>query len=550
MNNFNKYLSMKPLKYLYLILFLVAVSCDLKEDDLPFLDETVFLDPAGAEAVRDGIYQSLTTYNAQERRIYVENLSGGLMYTSKGGNVNAADQSSLNSMKVGYNPDAEAMWEGLYNAVHRSNKAINNISLDEKTGSELTRFSDVLGHAYFVRAWSYFRLVNLWKEIPVWLSVPNSPYETHLAVSSESEVFLQIISDLNQAKILLNGTAGVGYPKKYAASMLLSKVYMKIATSPELQNISDEASSWSNAYVEAKIVYDSGEYSLAQNFSDLFDMYSGGENLSESIFELQISADASNSQMGRNFSPSGWKETMAFGWFRVSHIFHDYHVKTYGTRTGNGPNGTQVHDLRYPATYISQYMSIGGWNKGRMAKSYPSGGWMGNLGASHPYLFKYAEKDRNSTSQYDSKNIIVMRYAELLLMLSEISNELGNGEEMIYLNPVLERAGVDDQYKRAEWSLGQDSFRDAIMDEYKFELIGEGNDHFHARRRGFSYFLANTIKRNNDKINNNDQTHYYPWKRYGKNGNATIGILFSEDESEVMKFPIPLSETLRNNLID
>ena len=35
-----------------------------------------------------------------------------------------------------------------------------------------------------------------------------------------------------------------------------------------------------------------------------------------------------------------------------------------------------------------------------------------------------------------------MRYGELLLMLAEISNELGNGQEMTYLKPVLDRAGV------------------------------------------------------------------------------------------------------------
>lgn len=542
---------MKTLKYLTLLLIFFSISCDLEEDDLPFLDETVFLDADGAEAIRDGIYQALTTYSSQERRIYVENLSGGIIYTSRGGNVNAADQTSINAMKPGYDANAEAMWEGLYVAIHRANKAINNISIDGKSGSELDRLSDAKGHAHFVRAWSYFRLVTLWKEIPLWLEVPTSPEDTHKAVSSESEIYNQIIIDLDSAKNLLNGSAGLGYPKQFAANMLLSKIYMKIATSPELQTEGDQNVYWNKAYNEAKTVYDSNEYGLVSDFSHLFDMYQGGENLIESVFELQISADAANSQMGRNFSPGGWKPSNSFGWFRVSNIFHDYHVQTYGTRKGNGLNGTTVHDLRYPATYMSLYLSKGGWNKGKMARQYPAGGWMGNLGASHPHLFKYTEKDRNSTAQYDSKNIIVMRYAELLLMLAEISNELDkSAEKMTYLNPVLTRAGVDGTNLRPEWAGTKDEFRDAIMDEYKFELVGEGSDHFHARRRGFAYFLQNTIKRNNDKINNNDKTHYYPWKRYGKNGNNTIGILFSEDENEVMKFPIPLKEVLRNNLID
>ena len=47
------------------------------------------------------------------------------------------------------------------------------------------------------------------------------------------------------------------------------------------------------------------------------------------------------------------------------------------------------------------------------------------------------------SNQYDDKNLIVYRYAELLLMLSEISNELQNGEQLGYVTEVLNRAGVD-----------------------------------------------------------------------------------------------------------
>ena len=149
-------------------------------------------------------------------------------------------------------------------------------------------------------------------------------------------------------------------------------------------------------------------------------------------------------------------------------------------------------------------------------------------------------------TQYGQQNIVDLRYAELLLMLAEISNELGNGEEMTYLNPVLARAGVDDAYARPEWTQGKESFRDAIMDEYKFELIGEGHDGFHARRRGYTYFLNNTILKNNDPINNTENTLYYSFRKYASNRD----VLFSTNEDEVMRMPIPLSEKNTNQLLD
>ena len=71
---------------------------------------------------------------------------------------------------------------------------------------------------------------------------------------------------------------------------------------------------------------------------------------------------------------------------------------------------------------------------------YPSNSSRSSFGNSHPYLFKHAEKDKTHTNQYNSQNLIIFRYADLLLMLAEISNELDNGEQLGYVTEVLERA--------------------------------------------------------------------------------------------------------------
>ena len=59
------------------------------------------------------------------------------------------------------------------------------------------------------------------------------------------------------------------------------------------------------------------------DFGSLFTVE--GENSSESIFELQISQDATNSQMGRNFTPWKYKAGMHFGWFRVTWLSSKLH---------------------------------------------------------------------------------------------------------------------------------------------------------------------------------------------------------------------------------
>ena len=312
----------------------------------------------------------------------------------------------------------------MYRIISRANAAIDNSTVDlNSTDPSQLRINDVVGHAYFSRSFAYFSLTRLWGDIPVWTSLPEAD-NTNKAKTPSKEVYKLIIDDAKQAKSLLNGAA-VGFPKAHAAQMLLAKVYMLLATNPDLHDDDlSELDYWNLAYSESKDIYLSGEYSLVSDFSSLFD--GTNENSTESIFELQNSQDAGNSQMGRNYTPWKYKAGQAFGWFFVSADVYDYHVAHYPA------------DLRLDATYLHEYQRA---DTGGTVRLYPSNSSRSSFGNSHPYLFKHAEKDKTHTNQYNSKNLIIFRYADLLLMLAEISNELDNGEQLGYVTEVLERAG-------------------------------------------------------------------------------------------------------------
>ena len=268
------------------------------------------------------------------------------------------------------------------------------------------------------------------------------------------------------------------------------------------------------AYEEAMKVY--GQYSLVSDYSSIFT--DTNENSSESIFELQISQDASNSQMGRNFTPNNYKVSQNFGWFRVHADVFENHRDTYPT------------DPRIEATYLYDYTHA---INGRPQRTYPANPNRPIVRAAHPFLFKFAEKDKTHSNQYNSQNIVVYRYADLLLMLAEISNELQNGQQLGYVTEVLSRVGVS---PHAGYLGAQEEFRDAIMNEYRFELIGEGDDSHNNRRRGFDYFLNKTILPHN----NNTSPGF----------KASVDILLSTDPSQVMNLPIPQSEINTNELIN
>ena len=120
-------------------------------------------------------------------------------------------------------------------------------------------------------------------------------------------------------------------------------------------------------------------------------------------------------------------------------------------------------------------------------------------------------------------------------MLAEISNELQNGEQLTYLSEVLDRVGLD---PHSDYYNDQQSFREAIMREYKFELLFEGEDFFTNRRRGYQWFLEHTIIPHNTG-QYQGQYLYTPL--------SNIDTVLNDNEEEIMKLTPPECAVLSYN---
>ena len=124
-------------------------------------------------------------------------------------------------------------------------------------------------------------------------------------------------------------------------------------------------------------------------------------------------------------------------------------------------------------------------------------------------------------------------------MLAEISNELQNGQQLSYVEEVLARVGLT---PHNGYLSDQVSFRDAIMREYRYELLFEGEDWFNNRRRGHDWFLEKTVIPHNTQSLDDDGNVIYTFK-------ANIDNTLKTDES-IMRLPIPIEEVNSNELID
>ncbi|TAM97994.1 MAG: RagB/SusD family nutrient uptake outer membrane protein, partial [Chitinophagaceae bacterium] len=178
------------------------------------------------------------------------------------------------------------IWRNAYSFIYQANACLEGISqsggIDKSGGNEL------MGELKFSRALCYFYLTNLFGNVPLELSTDYKVNEK-MPRTPESEVYGQIISDLQDASKLLNGnyvSSDRARPNKWAAVALLARAYLY-------------QKQWKEADSAASAVIGSGEYQLENNLNNVF--LSGS---SEAIWQLMPVAPYSNTAEGQYFIPS------------------------------------------------------------------------------------------------------------------------------------------------------------------------------------------------------------------------------------------------------
>lgn len=182
-----------------------------------------------------------------------------------------------------------------YQGIGRCNLAIKYISemevgLDEQFTESMK--NRLLGEAYFLRAYYYFRLVRVFGGVPLTLDVIDNSDGWGIPRASADAIFTQILSDLDAASARLwlksdYTSADAGRATKGAAQALAMKVNLYMA-SPYWRQYTITKSA-ADCYADAKLLGDSimasGEYDLCPNYEDNFTL--AGENGIESVFEIQ-----------------------------------------------------------------------------------------------------------------------------------------------------------------------------------------------------------------------------------------------------------------------
>jgi len=137
---------------------------------------------------------------------------------------------SFNSVFNGSNSLVKEIWDGCYIGLNRTNliiEGIDNLIIDW-TPEKIARKNQVLGEAYFFRAYYHYLLVTRWENIVLADKVSNNP-DAKITLANKDVVLPFIVSDLETAISLLKTASDIGFTSRISkgtARHLLSKVYL------------------------------------------------------------------------------------------------------------------------------------------------------------------------------------------------------------------------------------------------------------------------------------------------------------------------------------
>lgn len=466
---------MKIYKSILFSCLILITSCNLIDEQVYSFksDKDFYQSDADLELAINGAYDVFQNHS-YFRYQYVQILSylspgiGG-----RGLNANPKHRELILYEHNSVNNEVTNIWREMYRQINACNDIIVNIEGNENLTEEYANI--VKGEALFIRAFDYLNLVRFYGAVPLTTEPTIGVNDAYIPRTDVETIYDQIITDLETAYALLPlEQAEKGRATSGAAATLLAKAYITRAGN------TDGSPYWQLAKDWAEVVINSGVYQLEADAGSLWEV--GNENTNESIFEIQFinGTEGNGTALPKLTQPSKSGTTaLGTGWGSIR-----IEKMTYDDFVGKYPN-----DYRLDAYIIdSSYTKTNGGN----TNIYPK---VDNENQGWTYINKYKDPDALDNAEHGS-NFIVLRYADVLLMYAEAENEVNGATTDAYnaVNQVLARARQADGTPRAEpadWqpTLTKEEFRQAVLDERKFELIGEGHLWYDVIRKGEQYFL-------------------------------------------------------------
>lgn len=403
----------------------------------------------------NGVYAALRDNNglAEGSDLYAEQRSDNTGTNDNQSNAGEPFQFNAFSL-LPSNSYLQAHWTALYQLITRANYVL--AGAETVAYAQPTTKAQYQAEAKFLRALGYFELVREWGDVPLVTQPLTSPDAVTAATFREKKekVYAQIVADLTDAVASplpdAQAAANTGRVSKVAANALLGKVYLTMALTLDPAS---RLASLNQAKTYLTAAYGKRTFGVLKeiSYADVFDVAKKTTN-PEAIFRIVYRQGDINysSRIAANYQAQG--ET----------------INSLRPNTGVGGNVTPDMVQDYEAGDLRKDFSLK-YANAAVVKDY--------------YITKYRDASAAAgTSGYGGNDWLLLRYADVVLMLAEVNLYLGDAAAATaYLDQARDRAGLP-RYAAASatpaYAAKYPTLRLAILHERRVELAFENQRWF------------------------------------------------------------------------
>jgi hypothetical protein len=370
----------------------------------------------------------------------------------------------------------QSIWSSRYAGIRKCNLLLNNIDqVPDLSESLRNRY---VAEATVIRAFHYFELYSKFGDIPYFTNILLIEESQSIERTAKSVVVENILNDLteviskNYLPVSYDGD-NKGRVTHWAAAALKARILLFEGRYAEVKSVTED-------------IINNGGFQLFGNYEQLFTV--ANENNSEVILDVQYIGNSREHNVQYHFLPPSLG---GYSQLSPTQELVDSYATTDGFAINNAPESSfdpeapfENRDPRLAGTVIytgNSYPMADGTN--HVVNTDKGGGVDGYAASSDAsatgyYLKKYWDKTYRA-SLMSGLNIILIRYADVLLMHAEALVELGEMNASGWdktIRPLRARAGF--AASALEFPSGsQNELRKIVRRERRSELAMEGLRH-------------------------------------------------------------------------
>ena len=363
-------------------------------------------------------------------------------------------------------------WDNYYAGIRAANTFLANV--DRVDASDTALISRLKGEVKALRAYFYIRLASLFGDVPLITTEISMQESKSVERTPVAQVWDFVSTELGQAAQLLPVTQSEkGRITKGAALALKARAMLF-------------AGRYQEAADAAKAVMDLGVYQLYPSYQNLFS-YSA-ENNKEVILDIEFISDTYSNNIFSTLAPKSQNGNSSYV---PTKALVDSYDMANGMSISDPASGFDPKDPytgRDPRLKYSVFVPGETLPDGSVFDPLPGSNSVDEVYSTFVVsptgfnLKKYANPEDLSHPSNCGINLILIRYAEVLLTYAEAKTELDQIDQSVYdaVNAIRQRPDVN--LPPVETGKSQDEMRQIIRHERLVELAFEGLRFFDIRR--------------------------------------------------------------------